>query len=145
MSPDEWFDVIGRITKSAPVDLDAALFGDTPAATPPAPARMMGRASPVSARLWARDESVSHIGIRVTRLPADIRSLAVRLASAATERRVIPIILSSLSRTGFEAYGFRVERLPEGPPELVSTYEEELRKFWDMPIVIDLSDVEALA
>ena len=53
----------------------------------------------------------------MTKPPADIRRTALRLAAAAVERGVVPIILSPLPRTGFEPYGFRVERLPAGPPE----------------------------
>jgi hypothetical protein len=80
----------------------------------------------------------------VDHAPKDTRRLALRLASAAAERGVVPILLSVLPRTGFEQYGFRVERLPDGPPEAVALAEAELRKFWDMPIVISLSDVERL-
>jgi hypothetical protein len=97
-----------------------------------------------SARLWQRNETASYIGIRVDQAPQDVRRIALRLASAAAERGVVPIVLSALPRTGFEQYGFRVERLPDGPPEAVAAFEAELRKFWDMPIVISLSDVERL-
>ena len=143
MTDDRWFDVIARLSAEPPVDLDPVLVD---AGAPPAPpAAAFGEGPRVlSSRLWERDASVSYIGIRVDRPPRDVRRLALRLASAAAERGVVPIILSSLGRTGFEQYGFRIERLPAGPPEAVALCEEELKRFWDMPIVITLSEVEML-
>jgi hypothetical protein len=141
MSDPRWFGVIARLSADEPTDLDPILLPAVP--KPAAPAMADG---PVvrSSRLWERNEALSYIGIRVDHVPANVRRLALRLASAAAERGVVPIILSALPRTGFEQFGFRVERLPEGPPEATAQVEEELRKFWDMPIVISLSDVERL-
>ena len=47
-------------------------------------------------------------------------------------------------RTGFERFGFRVERLPSGSAEQAGQAEQDLMRFWDMPIVIDLADVAHL-
>jgi hypothetical protein len=82
--------------------------------------------------------------VRIDRPPEDPRRLALRLAAAAVERGVVPVILSTLPRTGLEQFGFRVERLPEGPPEAQALCEAELRKFWDIAIVVSVSDVERL-
>lgn len=144
MSGGRWFDVIARVSAEAPIDLDAILDDAGPASGDLGPHLSADGPTVRSARLWRRDESVSHIGVRIERPPADVRRLALRLASAAVERGVVPIILSPLERTGLEQYGFRVERLPEGPPELVALFEAEIGKFWDMPIIISLSDVELL-
>jgi hypothetical protein len=138
MTPDtRWFDVIARLSADEPLDLDPPLPDVPGPATPGGPAIR-------SSRLWTRNDSLSYIGIRVTDAPRDPRRLALRLASAAAERGVIPILLSALPRTGFEQFGFRVERLPDGPPEAVALHEAELCRFWDMPIVISLSDVERM-
>ncbi len=145
MNDAHWLDVLSRIVPAEAVDLDPILtsFDQAPG---PAPVAERGRRDgvPVSSKLWARDETRSHIGIRVTEAPADVARLALRLASAAEERGVVPIILSALPTTGFEQFGFRVERLPDGPEELRAEYETELQRFWDMPIVIDLRDVVSL-
>ena len=143
MREQTWFDMIARLSADEPTDLDPILTDGLPAPDffpPPIP----GASTVLSSKLWDRDETVSHIGVRIDRPPKDARRLALRLASAAAERGVVPIILSTLGRTGLEQFGFRVERLPEGPPEAVAILEAELRKFWDMPIVISLSDVERL-
>ena len=115
MTDERWFDVIARMTPDEPLDLDAVLF-DVSASADPGEVAPLGRAETMapSARLWERDEALSHIGIRVTQAHPDALELAFRLASAAAERGVVPIILSPLERTGFERFGFRVERLPSG-------------------------------
>ncbi|MEL6644757.1 MAG: hypothetical protein AAFQ79_12545 [Pseudomonadota bacterium] len=144
MTPeDDWPSIIARITPNAPVDLDKALgvAGDVDAAAPPA--TQVTR--PPSARLWARrDPKASYLGIRV-RQPADnTAQLAAQLAAAAIERAVIPIILSYCERSGFERFGFRVERVLGESDEAEMAMETELARFWDLAIVIDLEDVANL-
>lgn len=143
MTRDTWMDVVARLSAEEPFDLDPVLTGET---TLPEGSANLSLDGPTirSSKLWKRDGGVSHIGIRVDRPPEDPRRLALRLASAAAERGVVPIILTTLPRTGLEQYGFRVERLPDGPPEAAALFERELRKFWDMPIVVSVSDVELL-
>lgn len=146
MSEDLWLDILSRIAPSEPVDLDA-LLPDRAPRPDPGPVEPRGRVGgfPVSARLWDRDPEQACIGIRVSEPPADLPRLALRLASAAAERGVVPIILSALPTTGFERFGFRVERLPEGAsPDELTRAETEIQRFWDMPIVIDLKDVAHL-
>jgi hypothetical protein len=143
MTRETWLDVVARLSAEEPFDLDPILTGHVTLPGEGAPPVLEG-ATVRSTKLWRRDETVSCIGIRIDRAPEDPRRLALRLASAAAERGVVPIILTTLPRTGLEQYGFRVERLPDGPPEATALFETELRKFWDMPIVVSLSDVERL-
>jgi hypothetical protein len=142
MTDPFWLDLIARLSAEHPVDLDPLLSPDQTSC--PALPDLDGAPGLRSSRLWARDQTVSHIGIRVDNPPKDLRRIALRLASAAAERGVIPIILTRLDRTGFEQLGFRVERLPDGAPEVVAAFEAELRHFWDMALVIGLADVERL-
>jgi len=145
MNDNFWFDVVTRITPDEPVDLDPVVF-DHVADEVSREVAARGRATVAapSSRLWERDETRSHIGIRIARTHPDALHLALRLASAAAERGVVPVIVSSLDRTGLERFGFRVERLPSGPPDEVTRCEEEVRKLWDMPIIIDLEDAADL-
>jgi hypothetical protein len=143
MTDPFWLDVIARLSAEEPHDIDMVLSGAGEAPRPSAPGLLDGPGLR-SSRLWARDDTRSHIGIRVDRPPRDLRRIALRLAAAAAERGVVPIILTTLGRSGFEQFGFRVERLPDGPPEAVAAFEAELRRFWDMALVISLSDVERL-
>ena len=143
MTDPGWFDVIARLSAGEPLDLDPVL-SEAADMAPPAPPDLRDGPRIRSSRLWARDEAVSHIGVRVDRPPQDLRRIALRLAAAAAERGVVPIILTTLGRSGFEQFGFRVERLPAGPPEAVAAFEADLRRFWDLALVISLEDVERL-
>jgi len=145
MNEDFWLSVISRITPSEPAMLDDVLGvasgeHDTPGwangLEPPH--------APLSAKLWERDATRSHIGVRVMQPPADLVGSARRLAAIALERSVIPILISPLAMTGFERFGFRVERLPDADKDVQTVFEEDLCGLWNMAIVIDLADVESL-
>jgi hypothetical protein len=75
---------------------------------------------------------------------ADATRTALRLASAALERGVTPIILTTLDASGFERFGFRVERFLPGPGADRTAWEAEMTAFWSLALVIDASDVAAL-
>lgn len=143
MTETAWLDILARVTAHAPVDLDDLLLPD-----PPQPTREVAPDSraeaPMSARIWRRIPERSHIGIRVDTPPGDRAGEASRLAAMAVERAVVPILLTTEDASGFEQFGFRVERLPEGPADLKEAFEAELRAFWDMPLVIDLSELGPL-
>jgi hypothetical protein len=61
----------------------------------------------------------------------------------AVQKGVDPIILSAIGRTGFERWGFRVERLPPDPSARAQA-EAELAAFWGIAVIIDAEDVAAL-
>ena len=149
MKEEAWLAVLSRVSVAKPMDLDAAIFeakskidsknlgfrssGDPADARPP------------STRLWNRENTGnSYLGVRVHEAPADCTQVAVRLAAGALERGIIPIILTTLPDSGFERFGFKVERIMGETPQEREACEEELKRFWDMAIVIDVSDVASL-
>ncbi|MFN6951326.1 MAG: hypothetical protein ACK4NE_01860 [Albidovulum sp.] len=144
MNPEHWLAVLSRIVPASAIDLDAGvdapprsagegLSGWDPAAPPPSP------------RLWDRgDTGASWIGIRVDQPLADPSALALRLAAAALERGVTPVILSSLDASGFERFGFRIERFVPGGGSDRLAWEAEMTAFWSLALVIDAADVAAL-
>ncbi|MFZ1727578.1 MAG: hypothetical protein WBO29_11295 [Albidovulum sp.] len=145
---ERWLAVLSRITPQQPIDLETVLLGAKKAtvskpdreflsAIPPAPAP--------SATLWSRTESdLSYLGVRLTTPLADSAQTAIRLASAALERGITPIILTTLSNSGFERFGFRVERIMGESDEERAACEEELKRFWNMAIVVDAAEVALL-
>lgn len=146
MTEEDWLAVLSRISSDQPLDLDSGMFDAS--AEKPSPARhktvspLGGVFDPPSARLWDQDTSGrSYLGVRVTSALPDCAYIALRLAAAAAERGVIPIILTTLSNSGFERFGFRVERLPSGPAGERAAYEDELSRFWNMAIIIDAAEV----
>ena len=55
-----------------------------------------------------------------------------------------PIILTALDQTGFERFGFRIERFLPGPGADRAAWEAEMTAFWQLAIIIDAADVAAL-
>jgi hypothetical protein len=145
MIPDHWAEVLKRICLQAPVNLD-----DIIGTAPSNPTR--GRVLAVthaetlpSAQLWARGEPlVSYIGIRVQSPLADCTHAAMRLAGAALERRVVPVILTTLPSSGFERFGFRVERVGGTTQQEIERAEQQLARFWNLVIIIDAADMDLL-
>lgn len=139
-----WHAILGRITTAGPEDLDPLIHGR-------APRPRQGRVLPVSAglppaaELWQREDAApSYIGVRICAPMTEPAQAALRLASAAIERRVFPIILSRLDTCGLERFGFRVERIPMGDPEAAIAAEDQLARFWSLAIIIDGSEIGLL-
>ncbi len=97
-----------------------------------------------SSALWEREAgNHTYIGIRIYEPPESSYKVARLLAAAAIERSVFPIILSRTDYCGFEQFGFRIERIPDDEPAARAA-EEEIRKFWDLAIIIDGHEVGLL-
>jgi hypothetical protein len=141
MTAAHWLQVLSRITGDQPLDLDALVFPGAsaadPASLPHFPARDAATLPP-PATLWPLgEEYASCIGIRVTDALPDLPGTAMRLACAAIERKVIPIILSHVGQSGFEQFGFRVERIHASAPADIARLEAEIAAFWDIAIIVD--------
>jgi hypothetical protein len=143
-----WLQVLSRITADQPLDLDALVFPGTPPADLTSPARAMPRDAGAllpPATLWPLSEdAASCIGVRVTGPVPDLQGTAMRLAAAAIERKVIPIILSHVGQSGFEQFGFRVERILASSPDGMARQEAEIAAFWDLAIIVDAASVGEL-
>lgn len=139
----EWNDILGRIVQQRLTNLDGLIAaGSVDLSRGAILAPVTG--APPSAALWQRAlDGPSHIGIRMAKPLEAPDKAAIRLAAMAIERGVVPIILSRVDVSGFERFGFRVERLPENEADAAAA-EEDLRKFWDLAIVIDGGDLERL-
>ena len=150
MKDETWLAVLSRVSAAKPLDLDEALFEKkTKAAFKAISFRSVRKGvdvRPPSSKLWdAEQTGQSYLGVRVHEAPADCTQVAIRLAGAALERGIIPIILTTLPESGFERFGFRVERVMGETAKERAALEEELKRFWDMVIVIDVADVASLS
>lgn len=143
MTPEHWLAVLSRIAPGDCIDLDAG--EDVPRRAGAGLFAWVAAAPPPSPRLWDRgDSGVSWIGIRVDAPLANPAAAALRLAAAALERGVTPVILTSLDASGFERFGFRVERFVPGAGADRAAWEAEMAAFWSLALVIDAADVAAL-
>lgn len=141
MSDTTWHKIIERISPHQPVDVTPDRLRGVE--TVPALIPDHKAASPTSAKLWSLPEDLTHIGVRVLEPVKNPGPIALRLSAMAAERQVVPIILSSVAISGFEQFGFRVERLPDGPEDMLQAFEDELCAFWDVAMVVDVNDVAA--
>jgi hypothetical protein len=130
--------ILSRLHDAEPVDLDALLAAD---AGPKGGALPTGAGAPLSPALWQFDAGWACLGIRVTEPSEDVTALARHLAATAVERGIIPVILSTLDQSGFERFGFRVERLSGATPEARAAEEAELQGFWNFALILDAADL----
>ena len=148
MTQADWLMVLAQITPAAPDDPDGDLFGAEPASAGSGLPEWRGGNAPLltpSRFLWERAEgAAAGLGVRVLAALPDCAPAALRLAAAVVERGVMPVVLSAVADSGFERYGFRVERLFGETAAERAAVEAELAAFWNLAIVIDAADIAAL-
>lgn len=147
MSEQSWLDLIARLSAPEPIDLDTTIFRDQEngAHPPKQDGAAQPESTPPSTRLWEKETvEASHIGVIVNAPLADPTAVALRLASAAVERGVTPIILTELADCGFERFGFRIERIVADSAEERAVLQQEICQFWDLAIVIDAAEASML-
>ncbi|MCG7519804.1 hypothetical protein [Ruegeria sp. Ofav3-42] len=144
MTDNVWFDILSRASPNRPVPLDD-LVNESHASQPCGKVIFPQMDLTPSAALWEREPGGPiHIGVRIIEPPEAPYSVARLLASAAMERDVYPVILSRVDYCGFERFGFRVERIPD-KPAAAEAAEEEIRKYWDLAIIIDGHEIGLLS
>ena len=136
MTAELAMDILARLQDAAPVDLDRML--DAPGAATKGATLVTADPIALSPALWSHAEGWACLGIRVTTPLPDVTSLARRLAATALERGIFPVILTTLDQSGFERFGFRVERLTEAG---CAGEEAELAGFWNFALILDADDL----
>jgi len=142
VTDDLWQQMAARIVHEQPVELDGLVFEDVKKA-----GGNLGREVPdawiaPSTANWAmNDPDRVAIGVRVDKPLPNTVDIATQLIAMAIERGITPVIFSSISPSGFEQFGFRVERLAGKDPAQLQVCEEELKRFWDIAIVVDAADI----
>lgn len=77
------------------------------------------------------------VGLRAPAPEAgDVVDRATRLAAFAAEHDVDAVILCDTDRSGFERFGFRVERIAGDTPEERAACEDQIRRFWNLDLVL---------
>lgn len=134
--------ILANLSSHSPVDLDAIIF-DAPRAgdvSDPDVALF-----PPSSAIWDMPEDgPSRIGVRIREPIQNADFIAARLASIAVERRIHPIFLSYIRRSGIERFGFRVEQFFGLTEQSQANFETQLSRLWRFALIIDASDIERL-
>ncbi|PZQ52211.1 MAG: hypothetical protein DI556_00660 [Rhodovulum sulfidophilum] len=136
MEATRWTAILSRIDPRDAADIDdlAAEFeprAETPGRDifPDCEACLMPRAA------FKREEAVA-IGLRVAAEPADAADRAMRVTAFALERDVEVVVLSDCDRSGFERFGFRVERVTGDTEARRADCEEQIRRFWSIDLLL---------
>jgi len=74
------------------------------------------------------------VGLRVSAPLADTCDRALRLASLAAEQNVEVVVLSEIDVTGFERFGFRIERI--APGQDAPGFGQQVKRFWGIDLVL---------
>lgn len=141
MKKKEWFEIISRVTMDEPLFMEegngkpvkpsVSLSSDPFLATQSLPTEIFSRTEP----------GTIAFGIRVSKPIESVDAVVLHLASLACERDVYPLIISMIDISGFEQFGFRVERISASNNAEADIQLEELKKFWNIALVVDVEDV----
>jgi hypothetical protein len=76
------------------------------------------------------------VGLRVEAPPVDAADQAMRLVAFALEKDVEIVVLSHIDHSGFERFGFRIERICGDSEAERDVCEEQIRRFWNIDTVL---------
>ena len=137
MDPQRWNAILSRITPLDAEDIDDLTGAFDPRRAPP-PGRDLFpefAAAPMPRVALRRADAVA-VGLRVPAPPLDAADRALRLTAFALERDVEVVILAASDLSGFERFGFRSERLPPATAPGAAAWEDQVRRFWNIDLVL---------
>ena len=76
------------------------------------------------------------VGVRVAAPPPDAADRAMRLDRLRREKDVEIVVLSETDYSGFERFGFRVERIAGATRGRAPSCERQIRRFWNIDLVL---------
>ncbi len=136
MDRTQWSTIVSRIGPHDADDLDELLAPFD--LRHPAPGRdvfPMPDAVLMPQTALKRSDAVC-IGLRSTEIDGSVADRAMRIASFAIERDAEITVLSETDYSGFERFGFRVERIAGDSPEEREACEDQIRRFWNLDLVL---------
>lgn len=135
--------ILRNIAPHAPLDLDD-LIGVSGAGSVDMVPQSYQPFAPSEA-LWERpDDEISYIGIRVSSPIASLEQVAVALSAIAVERKIMPVFISWIGSCGLQRFGLRVEHVSGANDVERQAAEAQLKRLWNLAIIIDAENVSAL-
>ncbi|MFT3972565.1 MAG: hypothetical protein QM699_03675 [Amaricoccus sp.] len=136
MDPTQWNSILSRIGRPDAEDIDALLAPRDPRrATPGRDLFPLPEAVLMPGAELKRPDGVA-VGLRAGGATPDVADRAMRVAAFAVERDVEIVVLTDADRSGFERFGFRVERVAGETPEARAACEDQIRRFWNLDLVL---------
>ncbi|TPE48849.1 hypothetical protein [Amaricoccus solimangrovi] len=136
MDHARWTEILSRIDPRDAADIDDIAAAFEPRAAVPGRDIFPEVEGCLLPRAGFRREDAVAIGLRVTEEPADVADRAMRVTAFALERDVEVVVLSHVDRSGFERFGFRVERVSGDTEEARAACEDQIRRFWSIDLVL---------
>ncbi len=136
MDTQRWTATLARVTAYEAADIDDTTADLAPG--PAAPGRVLfpepaGAPRPETAM---KRPSAVCVGVRVAAPVPDLVDRAMRLVAFALEKDVEVVVLSHLDYSGFERFGFRVERVCGDTEAARSACERQICRFWNIDMVL---------
>lgn len=137
MDATQWSSILPRIAPHDADDIDALLAPYDPRhAEPGRDLFPLPEAVAMPGAALKRADAVC-VGIRARAGdPGDVVDRAMRLAAFAAERDVEVVVLAEADRSGYERFGFRVERVAGETAEERTACEDQIRRFWNLDLVL---------
>jgi len=137
MEATQWNSILPRIGPHDADDLDPLLAPHDPRRAVPGRDLFPLPEATLMPEATLRHPDAVCVGLRA---PADeggdVVDRAMRLAAFAAEHDVEVVILAEADRSGFERFGFRVERIAGDTPEQRAACEDQIRRFWNLDLVL---------
>jgi hypothetical protein len=136
MDAEHWRAVLGRVTAHDAADIDDLTADFDPRRH--APGRDVfpeigGQLMPETA--MKRPGAIC-VGLRVEAPATNAADQAMRLAVFALEKDVEIVVLSHVDCSGFEPFGFRIERIAGETEAARAACEDQIRRFWNIDTVL---------
>lgn len=136
METQRWTALLSRIVPQVADDLDGVVGDFDPRRAPLGRDVFPAVAAALLPKTALKRADAVCVGVRVSAAPPDAADYAMRLAAFAVERGVEIIVLAEVDATGLERFGFRTERIAGDSPEARAQCEEQLRRFWNIDLVL---------
>ena len=136
MEPLQWSSILSRIGPHDAEDIDALLAPRDPNRTEPGRELFPLPEAVLMPETGMKRADAVAVGLRAAAGAADVVERAMRVAAFAAERDVEIVVLTDADRSGFERFGFRVERLAGDTPAARAACEDQIRRFWNLDLVL---------
>jgi hypothetical protein len=136
MDTARWTAILSRIDPRDAADIDDIARDFDPRAAVPGRDVFPDVEGCLMPRATFKREDAVAIGLRIAAEPTDAADRAMRVTAFALEREVEVVVLSDCDRSGFERFGFRVERVTGDTEARRAACEEQIRRFWSIDLVL---------
>ena len=136
-----WSEILGRAFCPAPINIDPFLADLNPLCPQGTGTVLFSCTDPHKAAPRFPPFARPAIGVLLADVdapvaPEKVRDVAARYAALAVEKECEVIILSHQNNSGFERFGFRVERVAGADATANAVCIAQLRQFWELEIIL---------